>query len=184
MNSQDGWSAPATLISTLMICGVLSACSPATGESQRPRASDATLSEVGSCSLGLPETVSDEEAIMALLNAEGAYVVQQDIVALMRLWMPAGRISDAKHTPSDPADDQTWQGMDAIRHRYVHWVFPGAPGLAQPTNLVISIAGEKAVVTSTTRIGAEISPVGDRWQLVKVGGCWMIQELVFNLEPP
>jgi hypothetical protein len=127
--------------------------------------------------------VTDQEAIVALLNAEGAYVVQQDIASLMDLWAENGRISDAEHTPADPSDDQTWQGMDAIRHRYLHRVFPGAPRVAQPLDLVLNITGEKAVVTGTTRIGDEISPAGDRWQLVKVGECWVIQELVFNLEP-
>lgn len=145
---------------------------------------DVALTERGSCSLDLPETFTDEEAIVALLNTEGAYVVQQDIVGLMRLWAPDGRVSDAKHSPADPADDQTWQGADAIRHRYVRWVLPGRPVVAQPADLVISITGTKAMVTGTTRLGTELFPAGDRWLLVKIGDCWVIQELIFNLELP
>ena len=184
MSGQKGWPAPANFMLILTICGILSACSPVSGEIKRDSTPDAALPEIGSCSLDLPETVTDKEAIVALLSAEGAYVVQQDIVALMRLWVPDGRVSDAKHTPTNLADDQTWQGTDAIRHRYVHWVFPGAPKVAQAADLIISITGKKAVVTGTTRIGDEVSPAGDHWQLVKVGNCWLIRELIFNLEPP
>lgn len=183
MSAKKGWPAPANFILILTICGLLSACSLVSGEIKRDSPPDVALSEIGSCSLDLPDTVTDEEAIVALLSAEGAYVVQQDIVALMRLWVPDGRVSDARHTPANLADDQSWQGTDAIRHRYVHWVFPGAPKVAQPADLDINITEKKAVVTGTTRIGDEVSPVGDHWQLVKVGDCWLIQELTFNLEP-
>ncbi len=138
---------------------------------------------IGSCSLGLTQPVTDEGVIVALLEAEGDYVVQQNVAALMRLWLPEGRILDAKHTPASLEDDQTWQGADAIRHRYVHRVFPGAPAVAGPADLIISIDGEAAVATGTTQIGDEVSPGGDRWRLVKQDRCWMIQELVFNLEP-
>jgi hypothetical protein len=176
-----------TAVSLIFVLLILSVYSQASKDNNRDRAGSASKTdvvEVGSCSLGLAQAVTDEAAIVALLNAEGTYVTEQDIVALMRLWIQEGRVVDAKHSPLDVTDDQTWQGADAIRHRYIHRVFPGAPALAQPADLVIRITGEKAVVTSTTRIGNEVSPKGDRWQLVKEEGCWVIQELVFNLEPP
>lgn len=180
MRRRYGWLAPANLIFVLITCWLLIACDPVTRQVDSYTADSV---EIGSCGL-VPPTITDEEAIAAVLNAEGDYVVQQDIAALMRLWAQDGRIADAKHTPDNPEDDQTWQGADAIRHRYVRWVFPGAPAMAQPADLVIRVAGEKAVITSTTRIGDEVSPAGDRWQLVKIEGCWVIQELIFNLEPP
>jgi len=170
-----------TLLLALAIGWVLVACGPPTGTVERPAADP--LAE-GSCGLELPLPVTDQEAIAALLKAEGVYVVRQDIHGLMRLWAQDGRIADAKHTPDDPQDDQVWQGADAIRHRYVRWVFPGAPALAQPADVAIDVAGERATVTGTTRIGDEVSPAGDRWQVVKIEGCWVFQELVFNLEPP
>jgi hypothetical protein len=170
------------LIAGLMVAAFLSACSQTSGEIQVISTPDSAEAQVGSCSLGLAGTVTDEGAIRALLSAEGDYVVRQDIESLMNLWLGDGRVCDANHTPAKLADDQTWQGRDAIRHRYVHRVFPGAPRLAEPLDLVVSIQGERAVVTGTTRIGGEISPGGDRWRLVKAGECWLIQELVFNLE--
>jgi hypothetical protein len=170
------------LLISLVVCWGVGACSLATGEIKRQNTPDARVPGIGSCGIGLPDAIDDEEAIVALLHVEGDYVVRQSIVGLMGLWAQDGQISDAKHTPSDPSDDQTWQGRDAIRHRYVHRVFPGAPKLAQPLDLVISISGHRAVVTGTTRIGDEISPGGDRWKLVKMENCWVIQELTFNLE--
>jgi hypothetical protein len=160
----------------------LTACSPSPQAGVSPTGG-ANPSRDGSCDLGLPDTAGDQEAITALLHAESAYVVRQDSEALMRLWAPDGRIADAKHTPGDPGDDQTWEGADAIRHRYLRRVFPGNPTVAQPADLAIALDGDRATVTGTTRIGNEVSPNGDRWQVVKIGGCWFIKELVFNLEP-
>ncbi len=139
---------------------------------------------LGSCSLELPDSTSDEVAITAVLHAEGAYLVQQDIIALMQLWGANARIIDAKHTPTDATDDHTWQGREAIRVRYLHRVFPGHPARAEPADLAISITGQQAVVTATTSIGDEVSPAGDRWLLVKQDECWVLQELIFNLEGP
>jgi hypothetical protein len=182
MTQRMGWPPLGVLAPRLVLLVVLGACRPSSEEIGGYGTPDAALSGMGSCNLSLPETVSDEEAIVAVLKAEGTYVVQQDIASLVTLWADDGRIIDTAHTPADPSDDQTWQGKDAIRHRYVHRVFPGAPRVAGPSDMVVNITGEKAVVTGTTRIGDELSPAGDRWQLVKVGDCWVIQELVFNLE--
>lgn len=136
----------------------------------------------GSCSLGLAPTVSDGEAIRSVITAEGELVVEQEIDALMALWGDGATVTDAKNTPDIPADDQAWLDKDAIRHRYVRTVFPGAPAQALPRDLQIQRLNNRAVVTATTQIGAEVSPAGDRWVLVKQGNCWEIQSLTYNLE--
>jgi hypothetical protein len=118
-----------------------------------------------------------------VLTAEGESVVSQDIDTLMRLWATDGQVSDAKNTPDNDADNQNWGGKDAIRHRYVRTVFPGAPASVRPSDLKIVIDNDQATVTATTHIGEEVSPAGDRWQLVRVDGCWLIQSLTYNLEP-
>ncbi|HXF61494.1 MAG TPA: hypothetical protein VNK95_07750 [Caldilineaceae bacterium] len=137
----------------------------------------------GSCQLGLDPAAGDEEIIRAVLAAEGELVVAQDITRLMGLWVEESQVVDAKNTPDDTADDQRWDGKDAIRHRYVRTVFPGAPATVQPADLEISLNGDRATVRATTQIGAEVSPAGDRWDLVKQGGCWYIAGLTYNLEP-
>lgn len=137
----------------------------------------------GSCSLALPNGVSDTDAIRAVLDAEGELVVSQQIDALMALWADGSFVADAKHTPDNTADDQFWHDKDAIRHRYVRIVFPGAPKQATPANLQISLAGDHAEVRATTHIGSETSPGGDRWTMVKQNGCWLIESLTYNLEP-
>lgn len=110
-------------------------------------------------------------------------VVAQEIDALMALWQADGYVADAKHTPDQPDDDQFWHGVDAIRHRYVRIVFPGAPTAVTPSDLQVQITDHRAVVTATTRIGAEIAPAGDRWRLVRQDGCWLLESLTYNLEP-
>jgi hypothetical protein len=137
----------------------------------------------GSCTLVLPQAASDEEAITALLRAEGELVVQQQIELLMALWVDGASITNAKNTPAAAADDQFWRDKDAIRHRYVRTVFPGAPAAAMPADLQISATGDRAEVIATTRIGDEVSPGGDRWTLVKRGNCWLLENLTYNLEP-
>lgn len=139
--------------------------------------------QTGSCTLSLPPDAGDEEAIRALLAAEGELVVKQEIGPLMELWADGSFVSDAKNTPANPDDDQYWLDKDAIRHRYVRTVFPGAPHQATPADLVIAIDAGRAVVTATTRIGDEVSPGGDRWVLVQRGRCWLIESLTYNLEP-
>lgn len=136
----------------------------------------------GSCSLGI-ETAGDEDAIRSVLTAEGELVVAQDITRLMALWAADSHVTDAKNTPDDADDDQSWEGKDAIRHRYVRTVFPGAPAAAQPADLEISLDGDRATVRATTQIGSEVSPAGDRWELVKQENCWYIAGLTYNLEP-
>lgn len=120
--------------------------------------------------------------IRAMIAAEGQMVVAQEIDALMALWSEDGYVADAKHTPDQPGDDQYWHGADAIRHRYVRIVFPGAAAEAGPSDLQVQITGDRAVVTATTRIGTEIAPGGDRWTLVRQNGCWLLESLTYSLE--
>lgn len=129
-----------------------------------------------------PQPATDEEAVRRLIEAEGASVVSQDIDALMDLWAEDATITDAKHTPDDASDDATWRGKDAIRARYVTLVFPGNPLAGGAVDVQATIAGARASATSTTRIGSELAPGGDRWSFVKRNGRWWIETLTYNLE--
>jgi ketosteroid isomerase-like protein len=130
-----------------------------------------------------PQPATDEEAVRRLVEAEGAGVVRQDATALMDLWAEDAIITDAKHTPEAAADDSTWRGRDAIRARYVTLVFPGNPQAAGAVDISVTVAGDRATATSTTRIGSEVAPGGDRWTFVKREGRWWIDSLTYNLEP-
>lgn len=164
---------------------VLSACGAANVPDSAPVASNAEAESAavppGSCGL-LDGNEDVADAIRRVLQAEGELVVAQDIDPLMALWDADATITDAKYTPSDQSDDQVWNGRDAIRHRYVRIVFPGAPGEAQPADLQTSITDNSAVVTATTQIGTEVSPQGDRWELINVDGCWLLNSLTYNME--
>jgi hypothetical protein len=158
----------------------MAACNSATPE---PTATPSPLG--GSCTLAesAASTITDDEsAIRALLSAEGEFVVAQNIDALMQLWAEDSRIVDAKNTPDIDDDDQVWEGKDAIRHRYVRTVFPGAPALVDHGGESITIDGDQAQVESTTTIGSEVAPAGDRWQMVRQGECWYLASLTYNLE--
>ena len=134
------------------------------GATPTPEPAQAALG--GSCTL--PATADAESAIRALLDAEGELVV--------------GRVIDAKNTPDNADDDQVWEGKDAIRHRYVRTVFPGAPTLVDHGDQVITIEGDHATVESTTTIGSEVAPAGDRWEVLNRDGCWYLASLTYNLE--
>ncbi len=163
-------------VSALVLTGILLllplACAPAKTSAPEPAR--------GSCALGTFST--DEAAIVAVLNAEGQFVAEKNIDALMNLWAADGVITDAMHTPNNPADDDHWRGSDAIRQRYVYRVFPGAPATAHPKSPEIAVSGAQAVVTGTTRIGNEVSPGGDRWVLRRDKNCWLILTLEYNRE--
>lgn len=134
------------------------------------------------CPIQVPATATDEEVIEMVLMAEGRLVVEQKIDDLMALWSAGAEIVNAKNTPNDTSDDQSWLDKDAIRHRYVRTVFPGAPSQVTPKDLQIQLEADRAVVTATTQIGAEVSPAGDRWVVAKRNNCWEIQSLTYNLE--
>lgn len=164
-------------VGLLLALALLAGCTPAS-------APGTAAPLAGSCTLALPGG-GDEEAIRALIRAEGELVVAQRIDDLMALWAEGATITDAKNTPQDGEDDQYWRDKDAIRHRYVRTVFPGAPAQAAPADLAIRFAGpERAVVMATTQIGGEVSPAGDRWSVVRRGGCWLLENLTYNLEAP
>jgi ketosteroid isomerase-like protein len=130
----------------------------------------------------LPQPASDDEAIRQLIQLEGQMVVAQDIAGLMDLWAPDAVVTDARHTPANLDDDARWRGRDAIRERYVVLVFPGNPTSAGATDIQITIEGDTATATSTTVIGGEVSPGGDRWTFAKRDGRWWITGLTYNLE--
>src|SRR5690606_10847455 len=120
----------------LLLLALLTACSSAT---PTPVTTSPPLG--GSCTL--PQAADDDEsAIRALLAAEGEFVVSQEIDALMRLWAEDARVVDAKNTPDNSEDDQVWEGKDAIRHRYVRTVFPGAPAVVDHGDESITINGD------------------------------------------
>ena len=60
----------------------------------------------GSCTLNLPAGTSDDDAISAVIHAEGQLVVDQKIDALMALWTDGASITNAKNTPDAAEDDQ------------------------------------------------------------------------------
>ncbi len=164
------------LILTGMALVAIAGCTPSVTATAMPAV------VVGSC--GLNDSFSgDDAAIAAVLNAESEFLAEKNIDALMNLWAANGVVSDAMHTPNDPADDRHWRGEDAIRQRYVYRVFPGAPAVSQPKSLEIVVSGAQAVVTGTTRIGDEVSPGGDLWTARRQSGCWLIQSLAYNREP-
>jgi len=129
-----------------------------------------------------PVPASDEEAVLQLLAAEGEGVVQQDIARLMEIWAEDGVVVDARHTADETGDDLTWRGRDAIRQRYVTLVFPGNPAAAGPSDAQVTISGDRAEALSTTHIGSEVAPGGDRWTFVRQDDRWRIASLTYNLE--
>ncbi|MGC8779681.1 MAG: nuclear transport factor 2 family protein [Anaerolineae bacterium] len=109
--------------------------------------------------------------------------MRQDIAGLVNLWAADAVVTDARHTPDRPEDDARWSGREAIRDRYLTLVFPANPAINSPADIAIVVEGDRATATSTTRIGQEVSPGGDRWTFVRRGGRWWILELTYNLEP-
>jgi ketosteroid isomerase-like protein len=165
----------------LVLILALAACAapqPASGLGPRPT----TSAPAAPARTPTPQPASDEDAIRQLIASEGQGVVSQDIAGLMDLWASDAVIADAKHTPDDPNDDARWSGRDAIRERYVVLVFPGNPLSAGAVDVTLDIQGDKATALSTTAIGSELAPGGDRWTFLKKDGRWWIAGLTYNLE--
>ena len=150
---------------------LLAACSPAT-----PATSPTPDSP-------LPRFDDDADAIQWLLQAESRGVVNKDMDLLAAIWAEDCVVTDAHHTPDNPADDTRWQGIDAVLNRYVTLVFPCNPTLAAPADVQLTVQGDQATARTTTRINDELSPGGDEWVFVKQGDVWRIRALTYNLEP-
>ena len=76
-----------------------------------------------------------------------------------------------------------WSGRDAIRERYVVLGLPRQPHQRQArrtSSWTSKATGPTAV--STTVIGNEVAPGGDRWTFAKQDGRWWITGLTYNLE--
>ena len=160
------------LLTFILLAALLAGCGPAVPPA-RP-------SPTPTPSISLPAL--DDEAIRALVQYEAELLVNKDIDQLMALWLPDGYVADARHTPDNATDDLVWKGQYAVRDRYITVVFPGNPQFAQPEILSITIDGERATATSTTRIEKEVSPAGDRWTFRKLPDGWKIESLTYNLE--
>jgi len=128
-----------------------------------------------------PTPATDEEAIYQLLNAEAEGVVQQDIDLLMNLWAADGVVADANHTPNDPSDDLIWEGAEAIKERYLV-IFQSFPTQAAHPDVELTISEDTAEAMTTTTIGIDMAPKGDKWTFAKIEGRWYITGLTFNLE--
>ncbi|HUW11377.1 MAG TPA: hypothetical protein VM537_16720 [Anaerolineae bacterium] len=159
------------LVLVLLLGGCAQPPSPAVGEA--PTAPPRTPT---------PVPATDEAAVLQLLAAEGESIIELDIERLMEIWAEDGVIVDARHTPDDSSDDLTWRGEDAIRQRYVTLVFPGNPAVAGPMDAQVTVSGDTAEVSSTTQIGSEVAPGGDRWTFARRNGLWLITSLTYNLE--
>jgi ketosteroid isomerase-like protein len=167
----------ALLVVLVLVIVVFTACSspevppsPSGIPSPRPRGTDT------------PTPANDEEAAMQLLNAEAEGVVSQDIDRLMEIWHQDGVVTDANHTPDNPSDDRVWSGIAAIRERYVNEIFPSAPSAVTHPDVEVIVEGDTATALSTTTIGIDHAPGGDRWTFAKTNGRWLITSLTFNLE--
>lgn len=169
----------------LVVCGLLSACNNTGAPANGPTSEIVALEELppGTCGLTLAPNLSAEEQIWALIEAEGQLMAAREIGPLMALWAEESRVINARNTPNDPDDYQIWQGKDAIRHRYLNVVFPSAPQVVNPPDLDITVADDQAWARGSTQIGTEISHDGDRWETRRIGECWQIVELTYNLEP-
>lgn len=128
-----------------------------------------------------PTPATDEEAILQLLNAEAEGVVNQDIDLLMSLWAPDGVVTDANHTPDDSSDDLVWEGAEAIKERYLV-IFQSFPTQAEHPDVELTITEDTAEAMTTTTIGIDMAPKGDKWTFAKIEGRWYITSLIFNLE--
>ncbi len=76
-------------------------------------------------------------------------------------------------------------GMAAMRSVNATWCWssPATRPAAGAADVKLDIQGDQATAVSTTAIGSEVAPGGDRWTFAKQDGRWWITGLTYNLEP-
>jgi hypothetical protein len=149
----------------------------------------ASLILVGGCLVSspppssLPPSPTTAQSIAELIAAHRAAVVADDVQGVLDIWAENGVITDANHTPDDPADDHVWLGLDAVISYYTTILFPLYLNEVGPVDTVLTVKGTEAIMTGTTKIGDELSPAGERWTFALRDGEWKITGMTFNLEP-
>ena len=148
----------------------------------------ASLILVGGCSpspspAGITPPPDAAQAIAELIAVHRAAVIADDVQGVLDIWAEDGMITDANHTPDDPADDHVWRGLDAVLSYYTTILFPLYLSEIGPVDTVLTVEGTEAVMMGTTKIGDELSPGGERWTFALRGGEWKITGMTFNLEP-
>ncbi len=147
----------------------------------------ASLILVGGCSpspspAGITPPPDAAQAIAELIAVHRAAVIADDVQGVLDIWAEDGVITDANHTPDDPADDHVWRGLDAVLSYYTTILFPLYLSEIGPVDTVLTVEGTEAVMMGTTKIGDELSPGGERWTFALRGGEWKITGMTFNLE--
>jgi hypothetical protein len=163
----------ALLLALLVACGRVAAPTPGLVTVLQPTAT------------ARPPATTAEDAVVAVVDAEGEAVRQQDVDALAALWSPDGTVRDAAHTPDDRSDDREWAGWEAVRGRYLTDVFAYVtePTLTTRPHTIlpqVTVNGDGAEVVV---FGPDGRTPQDRWQLRRAGGTWVIASLTFNLLP-
>lgn len=130
----------------------------------------------------VPPTADASQTITHLIAVHRTAVVADDVQGVLDIWAEDGVITDANHTPFDPADDHVWRGLDAVLSYYTTVLFPLYLEEVGPVDTVVTINGSQAVMTGTTKIGDELAPGGERWTFALRDGEWKITSMTFNLE--
>jgi ketosteroid isomerase-like protein len=132
-----------------------------------------------------PAPATPEEAVLAVVADEAEAVRRQDLDALAQLWLDDAVVTDARHTPDDPADDVVWRGWEQVRDRYHSDVFPYAeePALVPRPRISVASAAIDGETAEVLVPGPDGRTTQDRWELRRRGDGWAIVALTFNLAP-
>lgn len=129
-----------------------------------------------------PPATDAAQAIARLMDMHRQAALTDDVQGVLDIWADDGTITDANHTPDDPADDHIWRGFDAVLSYYTTVLFPLYLTEIGPVDTALTVNGLEAMMTGTTVIGTEVSPGGERWTFAFRDGKWKITGLTFNLE--
>jgi cellulose synthase/poly-beta-1,6-N-acetylglucosamine synthase-like glycosyltransferase len=142
----------------------------------------------------LPEGLMNpppETLIKAVQYFEKRAALQGDVDAALALWDPQGVIRDENYTPSDPADDRVWVGLEGVRRRYTEEFAARRYLSLAHTDASVIIEGDRAVIVNDLQALIE-TPAGiqrvflsrgDRWTLTRGEKGWRISELIVNRAP-
>lgn len=114
-----------------------------------------------------------------------------DVDYALALWSPDGVIVDLNNTPDNPSDDQVWEGLEAIRKRYVEEYAERKYLSLLHSDVSITIEGDEAVMINglsaiiQTKAGVKEVNLAttDKWVFKKKGDEWKIVRLEINRMP-
>jgi len=140
----------------------------------------ATVVASGNCQYS---DLSDEAALISLINLEGLYALTEDLNGIISIWMPNGTVRDATTVDDEKGFVERYVLLfeEHTIVDLVHFDFELVANNGQFAWMISSVSGASINDSTGTRTEWVTDPLSDHWTFERDAfGCWRISNQVIN----